>query len=198
MVAVQIWNLCLFVMEYAMNNLRCVTTALLLVSVVTAFGCKSKQEPPTKPGASTTKSGAPAQDAGAIKSISGQMAGGAIATSGTDKADAEAAAARVLGQMEAGEFSALYQEASPAFQKIGTEAAFVARFQQARQKTGPLKDQKQTSFVTRDDRAHVLVYRMENDQFKTERRLTFARSKDGKMALQGLNQHDEPKNPPVK
>lgn len=175
-----------------MNNVRCLTTALLLAGIATTFGCQSKQESPP------AKSAAPAQDAGVIKSISGQVAGGGTIASGTNKADAEAAAVRVLGQMEAGEFSALYREASPGFKQIGPEAAFIESFQQTRQKTGPLRDLRQSSFVTRQDQTHVLVYRLENDRFKTERRLSFARSTDGKMELCGLNQHDEIKNQAAK
>jgi hypothetical protein len=175
-----------------MNNVRSITTVLMLAGAVTTFGCQSKQE------SAATKSSPPAQVAGEVKSISGQVAGGAVATPAGDKADAAAAAARVFGQMEAGEFTAIYQEASPVFKKIGAEAAFVAKFQETRQKTGPFQGQTQTSVVTRPDQTHVLVYRLENDRFKSERRLTFARSNDGKMQLYGLNQHDEAKNLPVK
>jgi len=175
-----------------MSNVRCFTTAVLLAGIATTFGCQSNQE------ATPAKSVAPAQDAGAIKSTSGQVAGGAVVISAVDRTDAETAAARVLGQMEAGDFSALYKEASPGFKKIGTEAAFVAKFQQTRQKTGPFKGYQQSSFVTRPDQREVLVYRLENDRFQTERRLTFERSKDGKMELFGLNQHDEIKHQPTK
>lgn len=175
-----------------MNNVRCFTTALVLAGIATSYGCQSRQE------AAPAKSGAPAQDARAIKSVWGQVAGGAVAISAADKAEVQAAAARVLGQMEAGEFSTLYREASSGFKQIGSEAAFVEKFQQTRRQTGPLKGLQQSSFVSRPDQSHVLVYRLENDRFKTERRLTIARSKGGKMELSGLNQHDEIKQSPVK
>lgn len=175
-----------------MSNLRCIKAVVLIAAAVAVLGCKSKQESPA------SNSAAPEQNAEAVKSISGQSAAGSIVASPRDKADAEAAAARALAQMEAGEFSAMYNDASPGFKKIGKEAAFVAKFQSTRQKTGALKDPRQVSFVTRPDQAHVLIYRLENDQFTSERRLTFARSKTGEMVLEGLNQHDEPKVKPAK
>ena len=175
-----------------MIRLRCIQAVLIIISAVAVFGCKGKQETPAAKGA------APQQSAGAVKSISGQGAAGAVTTSPKDKADAEAAAARTLAQMEAGQFSAMYKDASAGFQQIGSEAAFSAKFEQTRQKVGPLKDPRQTSFVTLPDQTHVLVYRLENDQYKTERRLTFARSKEGKMELFGLNQHDELKQKATK
>lgn len=174
-----------YFMELEMNYVRCIKTALLLIVVVTCLGCKSKQE---APGVNT---GAPPQKAGEIKAISGQNVTGAVATSPQDKSDAEAAAARVLAQMEAGDFPAVYKESTPGFKQIGSQASFVAKFQQTRQKTGVLKNPKETSFITRPDKTHVLIYRMENERFKTDMRLTLARSQSGKMELAGLNQHDE-------
>ncbi len=169
-----------------MNRVRCMKTALLLFVVVAFVGCKSRQE---TPGANPS---APLKNAGSeIKSISGQIAGGAIVTPPQDKADAQATAKRVLAQMEAGDFFTIYNEAAPGFRQIGKEADFISKFQQTRQKTGPLNNPKEISFVTRPDKAYVLVYRLQNERFISERRLTFFRSKSGKMELLGLNQHDE-------
>jgi len=170
-----------------MNHRRRLNIAFLIMLFVTVIGCKSKQEAPA------TKT-APPQNAGEVKSISGQNTAGAPVTSPQDKIDAEAAAAHVLSQMEAGDFAKIYNEASPGFKQIGSETLFVAKFQQTLQKTGPFKNPKEISFVTLPDKTHVLVYRLENDRFKTERRLTFDRSKSGKMELFGLNQHDDPKS----
>ena len=169
-----------------MNNVRYINSAFLIVLLVTVIGCKSKQEAPV---AKT----APTPNAGEVKSITGQNAAGVPVTSPHDKIDAEAAAARVIAQMEAGDFSAIYNEASPGFKQIGREALFVEKFQQTRQKTGPLKNPKLISFVTLPDKTHVLVYHLENEKFKSERRLTFDRSQSGRMELFGLNQHDDPK-----
>jgi hypothetical protein len=171
-----------------MNRLRCLKTIAFVIAAVAVFGCKSKQEPQQ----------AGPQQVAPVKSISGERAAGAVTSSPQDKADAETAAKRVLDRMEAGDFSAIYKEAAPTFKQIGPEAAFVQKFQATRQKVGPLKDAKEASFVTSPDQACVLVYHMENDRFKTERRLTFVRGKDGKMELLGLNQHDEAKTPAAK
>jgi hypothetical protein len=160
--------------------------AFLLVVLVTFIGCKSKQD---KPGART---GAP-QEQAAAPAVQPQQKNSAPAASSQDKTDARAAALRVLSQFEAGEFSQIYKESSAGFKQIGTETAFVANFQQTRQKAGVLKDPKEISFVTRPDNIHVLIYRLENERFTTEMRLSFERAKSGKMELAGLNQHDEPK-----
>jgi hypothetical protein len=170
-----------------MDRLRFVKIVVVLIAAVTIFGCKSKQD---APGA---QNAAPPQQGGAVKSISGQTVTGTVAASPKDKADAEAAAVKVLAQMEAGQFSEIYKAAAPTFQKIGPEAAFVAKFEETRKQVGPLKGTQQASFITLQDQSHVLVYHSENERFKTERRLSFARSKSGKMELFGLNQHDEQK-----
>jgi hypothetical protein len=176
-----------------MVRLRYLKSAVLLVAVVSIFGCKSKQESPAATSAAPTQ-----KPPEAIKAISGQAASGTVAASPQDKTDAEAAATRVLAQMEAGEFSTMYKESAPTFKQIGPEAAFVAKFQQTRQNVGALKNPKQTSFVSRPDQTFVLVYRAENERVTSERRLTFVRSNSGKMELFGLNQHDEPKKQAAK
>jgi len=175
-----------------MDRLRHVKILLLFAAAVAVFGCKSKEE---APGA---KSAAPAQQSGAAKSISGQNVTGTVTASPEDKADAEAAALRVMAQMEAGQFSAIYQESAPNFKKIGPEAAFIGKFQQTRELVGPLQKPQQASFVTLPDQSLMLVYHAENGRVRTERRLTFVRSNTGKMELFGLNQHDEAKNVPAK
>jgi hypothetical protein len=172
-----------------MDRLRFVKIVVLLVAAVAFSGCKSKQEAPAANGA------APQQNAGAVKSISGKTAAGVVTASPQDKSDVKVAADKVLAQMESGQFADMYKDASAGFKQIGKEADFVAKFQQTRQKVGPLKGQQETSFVTRPDQVHIVIYRMENDRFTTERRLSFARGKSGKMELVGLNQHDEPKQP---
>lgn len=150
-----------------MNCLRLSTTIFLLIALFTISGCTSSE-----------KSGADQQGK---------------AASPQDQADARTAALHVLSQFEAGQFAQIYQEASPGFKQIGTEPQFVAKFQQALQKTGPLKNPKETSFATLPGKGFVLVYRLENEFFTTDMRISFARSPSGKMELAGLNQHDEPK-----
>ena len=170
-----------------MNCSRKCATLVLLFLLVVSFGCNKKEETPVAKAPATT-------GGDQTKVISGQGASGKIVVSDKDKNDAEAAASRVLSQMEAGEFSAIYNNAAPGFKQIGSEELFVAKFQQTRQKIGPLKNSRLISFVPLQDKTLVLVYRMENDRFTTDRRLTFDRSpKSGRMELFGLNQHDEPK-----
>lgn len=117
----------------------------------------------------------------------------AKSNSGAGKDDVRAAAIHVLSQFEAGEFSQIYKEAAPVFRQTGPEASFVAQFQQSLKKTGTFKNQKESSYEARPDNSHVIIYRMENDHFITDMHLTFARSKDGKMELAGIHEHDEPK-----
>ncbi|MBJ6727279.1 hypothetical protein [Geomesophilobacter sediminis] len=174
-----------------MNRLRILSAVGCVVAAVTIVGCKSKQEAP-KAAAPAAGTAAP-QQGEAVKSISGQIAAGAVTASPQDKADAEKAATQVIALMEAGDFAKVYQQAGPVFKQIGPENAFAAKFSQTRNLTGPLANPKQTSFVVLPDKSFVLVYRMENPRYTTDRRFTFARSKEGKMELIGLNQHDEPK-----
>lgn len=167
-----------------MNCVGFFKTAVLVMAAAAIFGCKSKQEAPAS---------GPQPAAPSVKSISGEATTGAVASNPKDKADAEAAASKVLGQMESGDFSGIYKEAAPSFRQIGKEQDFVAKFSATRQKIGALSGQKEASFVALPDKSYVLVYHMENPQWRTERRLTFIRGKSGDMELYGLNQHDEPK-----
>ena len=165
-----------------MNYLRCIKTAFLLVILVTFIGCKSKQD---KPGAST---GTP-QEKAAAPAVPPQVKPG-IASS-QDKTDAQAAAGRVLALLEAGDFPAIYKDAAAGFKQIGSESQFVAKFQQTRKNVGVLKNPHEVSVGTLPGNGYVFVYRVENERYKTDLRLTFARSQNGKMELAGLNQHDE-------
>ncbi len=169
-----------------MHFARLSKTVLPFMVLIMIIGCKSKQD---KPGASAP---APQEKAGA-PAVTPQDKTGAPVVTPQDKSDARAAAARVLSQFEAGEFSQIYKDASPGFKQIGSESQFVAKFQQTRQKTGVLKNPREVSFDTRPDKNHVIIYRLEGERFKTDIRLTFARSRNGVMELAGLNQHDEPK-----
>src|SRR6185369_14486851 len=108
-----------------------------------------------------------------------------------DKADAQAAAVRVLALIESGNFPAVYKDAAAGFKQIGSESQFVAKFQETRKNVGVLKNPKQVSFGTLPGNGYVFVYRLENESYKSDIRLTFARSQSGKMELAGLNQHDE-------
>jgi hypothetical protein len=165
-----------------MNFVRCLITALLVMASITIVGCKSKQD---KPGAST---GAP-QEKAAAPAVPPQVKPG-IASS-QDKTDAQVAAVRVLALLEAGDFPAIYKDAAAGFKQIGSESQFVAKFQQTRKSVGVLKNPHEISVGTLPGNGYVFVYRVENERYKTDLRLTFARSQSGKMELAGLNQHDE-------
>ncbi|HEY4744539.1 MAG TPA: hypothetical protein VIH45_07760 [Desulfuromonadaceae bacterium] len=171
-----------------MNRVHCIKIACLLAVLVAFAGCsKSKEE---KPGTGTA---APQEKAATAPAAPAPGKAAVRVASPQDMADARAAAARVLARMEAGDFAAIYKDAAPGFKQIGPEAAFVAKFQQTRQKTGVLTNPKELKFDTRPDNIHVLVYHVENQRVNTEMRMSFERAKNGTMELVGLNQHDEPK-----
>jgi len=170
-----------------MNHVIRIKIAVLLVVLVTFAGCKAKQE---KPAESTT---APQEKSATAPAPPASGKAAAKLAAPQDMADARATALRVLAQMEAGDFANVYRESGAGFKQIGPEAAFVAKFQQTRQKTGALTNPKELKFDTRPDNVHVLLYRVENQRFITDMRLSFARSKSGTMELVGLNQHDEPR-----
>lgn len=170
-----------------MNHVISFKIAVLLVVLVTVSGCKAKQEKsaenataPQSKSATTPASPAPGKAA-------------AQPAAPQDMADARACALRVLSQLQAGDFTTIYRESGAGFKQIGPEAAFVAKFQQTLQKTGALKNPRELKFDTRPNNVHVLVYRVENQRFITDMRLSLARSKSGAMELVGLNQHDEPR-----
>jgi hypothetical protein len=158
-----------------MNYARLITTFFLLILLITLVGCKSRQNQ-SGTGAATP-----------------QEKTGANAASPQDMADAKAAAMHVLAQFEAGEFPQIYKESAPGFKQAGNETDFVAQFQQTRQKSGVLKNPKESSYEGRPDKTYVLTYRVENERFVSDINLTFVRSTDGKMELAGLHEHDEPK-----
>lgn len=152
-----------------MNFVRLGASVSLCLSLFMITGCNSKQGKQD-----TTQSG-----------------NAAAVASPQEQADARAAAQVILAQLTAGDFAKIYQDASPGFKKIGSEAQFVAKFQQVRQRVGVLKNPHETSFATLPNKGHVLVYRLENELYATDMRLSFERARDGKMLLAGLNQHDE-------
>ena len=164
-----------------MKRVSSLVPAFLVLVSIALFGCKSKQEQPGTGGtAPQGKPGSTAQDKAAGPVVSPQ-----------EKAEVTAAAAKVLAQFTAGDFAMVYKNATPGFKQIGSESQFVEKFQQTRQKVGLLKNPKEISFETLPNKIHVLVYRLENDHYISDLRLSFAREKNGTMGLAGLNQHDE-------
>jgi hypothetical protein len=172
-------------MELEMNNIHCIKAAFLLVIMLSFSGCKSKQD---KPGAGE---GAPQEKAAAPAAVPAQAKPVAPVATPKDKADAQAAAVHVLALMESGDFPAIYKDAAAGFKQIGSESQFVAKFQQTRKNVGVLKNPRELKFGTLPGNGYVFVYRLENERYKSDIRLTFSRSPGGKMELAGLNQHDE-------
>ena len=167
-----------------MNNIHHIKTAFLLVILITLIGCKSRQD---KPGAGT---GTPQEKAAATTEASPDKPGTPVIPP-QEKVDAQAAAIRVLSLLESGDFPSIYKNAAAGFKQIGSENDFVAKFQQTRERVGVLKNPKELGSGVLPGNGYVFNYRVENERYKTDMRLTFTRSPSGKMELAGLNQHDE-------
>ena len=167
-----------------MNKVLSIKVALLLVILVTFTGCKSKQDK------SAAGNGTP-QEKAAAPSSSPQNNAAAPDMPPQVKVDAQAAALRTLALMESGNFSAIYKDAAAGFKQIGSESQFVAKFKQTRQTVGVLRNPKLISTGILPGDGYVFVYRVENESYNSDIRLTFTRSQSGKMELAGLNQHDE-------
>jgi hypothetical protein len=167
-----------------MNSAGLCKTATIFIVLVISLGCSPKED---KRGSDKA---APQEK---IASKAETTVDKPVAAPPQDAADARTAAQHVLAQFETGDFGQIYKDASPGFKKLGSEAQFVTKFMQTRQKTGVVKNPKEASFKTLPGNIHVLVFRMENEQNRSDVRLTFARAQNGKMELGGLNQHDEPK-----
>lgn len=169
-----------------MNYSHYTKTILLLMFIVTTLvGCKSKQDK------AVNNAAVPQQDIATQPAALPQKQSSTPAVSPQDKADAQAAATQVLALMESGDFSSIYKNAAAEFKQIGIENQFVAKFQQTRNNVGILKNPKEISFVAVPGNGLVFVYRLENERYKSDLRLTFTRAKSGKMELAGLNQHDD-------
>src|SRR6185369_15328069 len=109
-----------------MNYARCIKAAFLLVILTTFIGCKSKQEKPA------TNADTPQEKSATPAGTSSQNKPGSAVVPPQDKADAQAAAVRVLALMERGDFPAIYKDAAAEFKQIGSESQFVAKFQETR------------------------------------------------------------------
>ena len=168
-----------------MHFLRYSKTTFLFILLAACIGCKSKQEKPVQ------SQRAPQATAVPPSAIIPPDKPGTPVVPAADKADAQAAALRVLALMENGDFSAVYRGADDGFKQIGTESQFVAKFQDVRKNVGALKNPVVISLSVLPNHGYALVYRLQNERYKTDLRLTLARTKDGKMQLVGLNQHDE-------
>jgi len=108
-----------------------------------------------------------------------------------DEAEAATARTRVLSQVKNKEFSAIYKEASSGFREIGPEEQFIAQWNKQLQETGEFKESKEVSHLVRPaDKFIVYTYAVTYENKNKELRLTFGRSKNGKMELTGINQKE--------
>jgi hypothetical protein len=108
-----------------------------------------------------------------------------------DETEAATARTRVLSQVKNKEFSAIYKEASAGFREIGPEEQFIAQWNKQLLETGAFKESKEVSHLVRpSDKFIVYTYAVTYENKNKELRLTFGRSKNGKMELTGINQKE--------
>lgn len=161
-----------------MKSARFVKVAFLIVLTGAFLGCDSKE-----------KAAAPAGPAAEKAPLAASVPDAVVPEK--DKTDAKAEAARVMTQLKGDDFAAMYKEAAPAFRELGTEPQFVAMMQQTRQKTGAMQSFKEVGLETGPDQRQMVNYSVDYDNVKSKLRLSFLRSKSGKMELVGLNQKDD-------
>ena len=164
-----------------MKDVRTVTTVFLMMILAALPGCGTKKEK-TQAAPQNAAQGQQAQPAGAAAAVA----------SPKDAADAAAANARVLAQLKAGDFAGIYKESSAGFREVGKEKDFVGLGKMSRQKTGPIKKSEEVSHNVKPGNFYVYTHHVLYENVKSELRLTFARSKDGKMELTAINQKDIP------
>ena len=168
-----------------MIHVRTTSTVVLMIILAVLPGCSSKKEkadqaqPQQQMMTSASKTSGPAQ------------AKAAVSASPQDEADAAILKKKVLAQVKAGEFSAIYREASAGFREVGPEEQFAGLWEQQLKRTGAFKDSKEISHSVRpQDKFIVYIYQVQYDKAKKELQLTFGRSKKGKMELTGINQRE--------
>ena len=99
----------------------------------------------------------------------------------------------MMAHVKAGEYSAMYKEASAGFKEVGTEQQFIAMWQNQLQETGAFKDAKEIGHTVRpDDKFLVFTYDVQYEKMRKALTLTFGRSKKGVMELTGFNQKEFP------
>lgn len=160
-----------------MKKVSAVVVPVLVLAALS--GCGSKKDKAGQPSA-PQKAGQPASQQGSV-----------VVASPQDEADVVAAKARVLAHIKAGDFAAVYREASAGFREVGPEQQFVALWKQQLMQTGEYRELKEVSHTVRpEDRFLLFFYHVQYENAKKVLRLTFGRSKAGKMELTGINQQD--------
>ena len=157
-----------------------IIAALTLVIALAALaGCSSKKEKaaetPSAPNAA--QPGTPGKSA-------------VVASSPQDEAEADTLKTQVLTQVKNKDFAGIYRGASAGFREVGLQEQFVALWDKQLLETGAFKDAKLESHSVRPaDKFQVYTYLVHYQNMDKELRLTFGRSKTGKMELTGINQH---------
>jgi hypothetical protein len=162
-----------------MNYAGTITTVFLIILLAALPGCDSKKEKAAQ---------APPHKADQPQS---PQKASAVVAAPRDKADAVAVKSRVLGQIKRGEFAVIYKDASAGFREVGTEQQFLAQWSKQLQETGAFKEAKEISHtVIPEDGFQEFKYNVRYENKTKELRLTFGRSKKGKMELTGFHQKD--------
>jgi len=82
--------------------------------------------------------------------------------------------------LEAGDFPAIYKDAAAGFKQIGSESNLSQSSNKPERTWVYLKNPHEVSVGTLPGNGYVFVYRVENERYKTDLRLTFARSQNEK------------------
>lgn len=170
-----------------MTHIRTTNAIALMILLAVLPGCSSKKENADQvraPHQVLTSASKTPTKADASNPVD-------VVASPQDEADAAILKKIVLAHLKAGDFSAIYKEASAGFREVGQEQQFVALWQKQLQQTGAFKDAKEVSHTVRpQDKFLVFIYRVQYEKASRELRLTFGRSKKGKMELTGINQRE--------
>lgn len=170
-----------------MNYLRIATPVILMIMLAALPGCDSKKEKADQAKPPQQAVPATPQKPGAAQAPQAPQ----VAASPQDEADAAKLKEKVLAQVKAGDFSAIYKEASAGFREVGPEAQFVGLWRQQLKQTGAFKEAKEVSHTVRpQDRFLVYIHHVQYEKARKELRFTFGRSKKGKMELTGINQRE--------
>ena len=162
-----------------MKNVSSLAKISLLIVLTAAAGCGKDQE----------KSGqaAPQQAGQSPVAQAGKPA--AVVASAQDEAEASVAKEQVIKYIKSNDFSSIYKQASAGFRQVGSEQQFIALWQKQLQETGAFKSAKQVSQSVRPaDKFLLFTYQVQYANMIKELRLTFGRSKGGKLELTGINQ----------
>ena len=165
-----------------MKYTRRVTATFIIIILAALSGCNSKNEKSEqKTNGANSPLNSPLQKGGVIEAVP------------QDEAEVAVLKERVLARVKAGEFSAIYKDASDGFRAVGPEQRFLEVWQRQLEETGAFKDAKEISHTIRPgDKFLVIVYDVGYEKKHKALRLTFGRSKKGVMQLTGINQKDLP------